>query len=84
MMSERDSVTRQIETEISPGKILFITSSIEREDAPLRKGIIRIRVYDASIMEQDGNDLKMTKFSNFDMGGYFPVRLLNMMIAATN
>ena len=38
-------------------------------------------MYKASVFyEQDGN-LHLTEYSNFDLGGYFPTKLLNMVMA---
>lgn len=81
MMSERDMVGVSIIKPMGEGKELYITSSATHPDYPVKKGTIRISMYDATLAEQVGDDLKMTKYSNFDLGGYIPIRLLNMIIA---
>ena len=32
------------------------------------------------MLVQDGEDLKVTDFSHMDLKGYFPVRIMNMML----
>lgn len=83
MMSEREILMQSDVKEVGPGQELYLTHSVNRDDKPIKKGLIRMTLYDASLVEQDGDDLKLIKYSNMDLGGYFPVRLLNMVIAAT-
>jgi hypothetical protein len=59
-----------------------VISSIEHPDFPERKGIIRMEMFKASLVQQQGPDIKITEFSNFNMKGYFPMRLLNMVMAS--
>jgi hypothetical protein len=33
-------------------------------------------------MEQVGDDLKMTDFNNFDMGGYFPTKMIGVLVSS--
>ena len=40
-----------------------------------------MNVSDCTILEEKGNDLVFTKLNTFDMGGYYPPRLLNMVVA---
>ena len=37
-------------------------------------------IYKATLAYNVGNDLEAVEFSNFDMKGWFPVRLLNMVV----
>jgi len=38
--------------------------------------------FKCSLVKQEGEDLKLLEFSNFDMKGYFPARLINMMLGS--
>ena len=62
--------------------MLYVSSSIDHKDYPVKDNVVRSEVQDVSRMEQKGNDLVSTKFNTFDLGGYYPPRLLNMVIAA--
>jgi len=60
-----------------------VIQSIKRDDImPEREGIIRMEFFKASMCEQKGKDIHITEFSNMDMKGYFPVRLMNMMMGS--
>lgn len=39
-------------------------------------------MFKASIYYEDGDDLFFKEYTNFDMGGYFPVRLLNLVMTS--
>lgn len=83
MMSERDAIAQMKVTRVNENQNLYISTSIEKDEYPLKKEYIRMRFYDATLVEVQGDDLKMIKFSNFDLGGNFPVRLLNMIMASS-
>lgn len=36
--------------------------------------------YSASHIYEDGDDLRYLEFAHFDMKGWFPTRLMNMMV----
>ena len=38
--------------------------------------------FKVSKLWEEGQDLRILEFSNFDMKGYFPARLINMMMAS--
>ena len=65
------------------GTCHFLIKSIEHPDYPEKKGVIRMDVFKSSKITQVGNDIHLMEFSNFDMKGYFPTRLINMMMAAS-
>jgi hypothetical protein len=56
--------------------------SIERDDFPRTKNAIRMDYFKASVYEEKDNALYLTEYSNFNMGGYFPTKLLNMLMAS--
>ena len=35
------------------------------------------------LLRQNGDDVEATEVSTFDMGGYFPVKLMNMVMAGS-
>jgi hypothetical protein len=43
-------------------------------------GVIRMQMFKAVRVEQVGEDIHLTDFSSMDMKGYFPKRLMNMML----
>jgi len=81
MMTMRDAVCSMVVKEVEGGKTLYISTSIDRADTPVPQGVIRMTFYDATLVEQVGDDLKLVKFGSFDLGGYFPARLINMLMA---
>ena len=81
-MSERDCVVTFEKFDLDDGRSVFITKSIEHPDYPPSGKVIRLELYTASHAYQDGDDVKMLEFSYFDMKGWFPARLMNMMIGS--
>jgi hypothetical protein len=37
-------------------------------------------MFKAMMLKQEGEDLRIVDFSNMDLKGYFPVRIMNMMM----
>jgi len=65
------------------GRYLIIGKAIERDDIPVAKGCIRMEQYKASMVWNDeAGDLHLTEFSSFDLKGYFPKALLNMVMSS--
>lgn len=81
-MSLRESVCTMEKHEMNDGRTIFITKSIEHPDYPPSKKMIRLDLYTAGHCIQEGEDCRYLEFSYFDMGGWFPARLMNMMIGA--
>lgn len=79
-MSERESLLRLEKLPQPDGRVLFITSSVEHPDYPITNQVIRMETYKATMAEDTHRGLKSTEFSNFNIKGWFPLRLLNMMI----
>jgi len=82
MMSDRDSVVSFEKFDLDDGRSVFITKSIDHPDYPVGGKVIRLEMYSASHIYQEGNDVRMLDFSYFDMKGWFPMKLMNMMIGA--
>mmetsp|Transcript_2637 Transcript_2637/g.4098 ORF Transcript_2637/g.4098 Transcript_2637/m.4098 type:complete len:185 (+) Transcript_2637:588-1142(+) len=65
------------------GRYLIIGKSVERDDVPVAKGCIRMEQYKATMLwNDDAGDMHMTEFSSFDLKGYFPKALLNMVMSS--
>ena len=78
----RDSLLKMTKVKRDDGKVLIITSSVKRDDLmPEKEGIIRMDHYKASLFEQKGDDLHLVDFTSTDMKGYYPPRLMNMIMA---
>ena len=62
------------------GKVLFITKNTQHEDYPETPKYIRMSIFKATLAYDVQDGLEAIEFSNFDMKGWFPVRLLNMVV----
>ena len=81
-MSDRDQVIRKMNTPQPDGSILVTVENVEHPDAPEVPGVVRMQMFKAVKVEQVGEDIHLTDFSSMDMKGYFPMRLMNMMIGS--
>jgi len=81
MMSERESLIdnsiRKLDGEYE-GRYMWIQKSYEDPAYPVKKDAIRVSMYKAYMLWEEDGHAKAIEFSTFDMGGYFPMRLLNM------
>mmetsp|Transcript_11011 Transcript_11011/g.16702 ORF Transcript_11011/g.16702 Transcript_11011/m.16702 type:complete len:244 (-) Transcript_11011:15-746(-) len=82
MMTDRDNLIELGKTQLPDGSYLFTNKSIDRDDYPPRKGCIRMDFFKCTMLKQVGPDLSLIEFQYFDMKGYFPARLINMMMSA--
>lgn len=84
LFSNRESLLRNRMYWVEDGKsMMIIQGSEEHPDYPINKGNVRMNVQKAVKITQHGPDCHAYTFSTFDMGGYFPVRLLNMVMAGS-
>jgi len=81
LMSDRDNVIWYKSEDRPDGRYLYEVKSIEHADCPPVKGVIRMQMLKLSLTHQEGDDLVMEEFTNMDMGGYFPAKLMNMAMA---
>ena len=81
-MSTRDCIQTHDRFVVEGNKVLFINSSIEDDRYPISDAIIRMEQFKASLCWDTDEGLQIIVFSSMDMKGWFPVRLLNMMIGA--
>ena len=80
MMSDRDVVSQQWVVEKEGGKFLML-KSVEHKDAPLVKGVVRMQFNAVALLHQVGDNVKQLEFEHYDMKGYMPASLLNMVVA---
>jgi len=59
---------------------LFITKNASHPDYPITDKVIRMDIYKATLAYDVEDALEAVEFSNFDMKGWFPVRLLNLVV----
>ena len=81
-MSVRESVIAIDMINLDDGRTFIITKAIEHPDYPITKKMIRVDVYTAGHCYQDGDDTRYLEFAYFDMKGWFPTRLMNMLIGS--
>lgn len=64
------------------GKSLWVMGTFEDPQFPIKKNVIRISMFKASMIWEENGNACLREFSTFNMGGYFPMRLMNMAIAS--
>lgn len=82
MMSERENLLRSDTIKKGEKKFMFFQNTEDHPDIPVKKGCVRMTIHKAVLVEQVGADIHTTEYSTLDMGGYFPTRLMNMMLSA--
>ena len=81
MMTERENLVEQYKKDLGDGRTLFLSRSVDRPEFPRTKNAIRMDMFKASVFHEEDGDLKLIEYSNFNLGGYFPTKLLNMVMA---
>ena len=81
MFSERDTLMKAHFHVLGDKKLLFVVYSTEHEDYPIDPKKIRMDYFEATMIEEVDNNIQMTEFSQWNLKGYFPMRLLNMVMA---
>lgn len=81
MMTMRENLISMDKIPLDDGRTLFLIRSVEHQKYPITKEAIRMQYYKASCYKQVGDDLHVKEFSNFSLGGYFPAKLLNMVLS---
>lgn len=86
MMSDRDNVISLHQRNNDDGSIYFCLKTVERADVPEVPGCVRMFLYTRGIAKPNAESpediIDYTEFSYFNMKGYFPARLMNMVIAS--
>lgn len=82
MMSAREGLMQMSYRELEDGSTLIMTQSIDLPQYPRGKHAVRTSVFKGTIMKTtDAGDLYIEEYSQFNMGGYFPTSLLNMLLS---
>ena len=81
-MSDRDNLFSFKMREMPDGSKVYNTSSIEDPRYPEVDGVVRMMIFKHSVVVQKGDDLEFTDLANFNIGGYVPASLLNMVMGS--
>ena len=79
-VSDRDQVVRKTVETMADGSVLLTIKTHELPEYPETPGVVRVEIFKTMMLVQEGEDLKVTDFSHLDLKGYFPVRIMNMML----
>ena len=86
MMSDRDNVMQIHMSPYEDGSQWICLKTVVREDCPEIKGVVRMFIFTRGIVsvnkESPHDTIDYTELTHFNMNGYFPARLMNMVIAA--
>lgn len=85
LMSARDICMRFTYSDQEDGKF-FVCETVVRDDCPEVDGVVRMFMYTRGFIrpnkESPADIFDYTEFTVFNMGGYMPARLLNMVVAS--
>lgn len=82
VMSDRDVVCELKMQKEANGDYTSIAQSIKHPDHPEVKGRIRMDFLKASRCRDIDGKLEILEFSNMDMKGYFPMKMMNMFMGS--
>jgi len=86
MMSQRDNVAQMYTKPMDDGSTFVMSKSVERDDVPEVPNVVRmflfIRSYIRPNKDSPADTIDYTEITHFNMKGYFPARLMNMVIAS--
>lgn len=84
MMSARDNVMKITITNHEDGRFV-VCETVDHPAKPVQPGIVRMFVYTRGFVRPSKSApgaFDYTELSVFNMGGYMPARLLNMVVAS--
>ena len=79
-MSMREALCAFERHDLEDGRNIFIFTSTEHPDYPVTNKLIRLDLYTAGHCFTEGENCRYQEFAYFDMKGWFPTRLMNIMI----
>ena len=82
MMSARDNVMKITITDHEGGRFV-VCETVEHPSKPVQKGVVRLFLYTRGWIrpsKTEEGSFDYTELSVFNMGGYMPARLLNMVV----
>ena len=80
MMTDRENLCRITRKVIDEDTVIYVINSVEHPDKPRSKNAIRTDFFKGSRFKRVGNDIEYEEFATFDLGGYFPMSMLNMVM----
>lgn len=85
MMSDRDNVIQIHQSETPDGSEFICLKTVERDDVPEVPGVVRMFMFTRGMVsinkESPDDTVDYTEITYFNLNGYFPARLMNMIIA---
>lgn len=85
MMSDRDNVMSIHQSLTPDGSEFLYIKTVERDDTPPVPGVVRMFLFTRGLVsvnkESPEDTIDYTEVSYFNLNGYFPARLMNMVIA---
>ena len=84
MMSARDNVMKITITDHEDGRFV-VCETVDHPDKPVQPGIVRMFIYTRGWVRPSKSQqgaFDYTELSVFNMGGYMPAKLLNMVVAS--
>ena len=82
LMSDRDHYVSKKISENDDGSTSLLLESLQGDKYPITPGAVRIEMYKSQKLRQEGEDLHIQDVSSFDFKGYFPMRLMSMMMGS--
>lgn len=83
MMMDRVNIVLATMKKMPNGQTLIIQRTMDHPDFDSTEDMVRMDVFKATLLTQDKHDLHIIEFSQVNMGGYFPARLLNMVMSVS-
>ena len=85
MMSDRDNVMQIHQSETDDGSEFICLKTVVRDDVPEVPGCVRMFMFTRGMVsvnkESPDDTIDYCEITYFNMNGYFPARLMNMVIA---
>ena len=81
MMTDREGIVSLTGKFLDDGSHLFITKSVEHPDYPRGKHAIRTQVFKGTLTFEKDGALHIQEYAQFNMGGYFPMSILNKLMS---
>jgi len=81
MMTDREGIVRVTHKNLEDGSNLIITKSEDHPDYPRGKHAIRTQVFKGTMFFEKDGDLHVHEYAQFNMGGYFPMTILNKLMS---
>jgi hypothetical protein len=80
--TDRDAVIKTTYYNLSDNKFLYISKTIKKDEIPEIPDAIRMDMYKATLCWNVDGDLHLTEFTSMNLRGYFPIRLMNMVMSS--